>query len=384
MPTDPRRSKLPQQGLSIFATMSQMASEHNAINLSQGFPDFDSDPRLIELVYKNMRDGNNQYAPMPGLPQLRKAIAEKIYNMYETTVDQDKEITVTAGATQALFNVFSAMVHEGDEVIILDPAYDSYAPAVALAGGRSVHIPITGPDFLLPWDQIEEAISPKTSLIVFTNPHNPLGKIMKEEDISRMRALLSKFQGHFVVDEVYEHLVYDDQPHLSIMKFPDIFSRSILTYSFGKTFHNTGWKVGYCVAPEWLTSEIRKVHQFNVFSVNTPVQYALAEYMKDPSTYLDLPGFFQEKRDHLTEALSASSLRPLTCEGSYFMLVDYSAISDLEDMVFAEWLTKEHGVATIPLSPFYHTPPGDKVVRICFAKELDTLQKAADRLSAVQ
>lgn len=360
-----------------------MANAHGAINLSQGFPDFESDPALIQLVNQHMLNGHNQYAPMQGLPELRKSIANKIKDLYNQSVDWQSEITITAGATQALFNTFTALVHPGDEVILLDPAYDCYSPSVILAGGHPVHLTIKGPDFRVPWDQIKEKITPRTSLIVLTNPHNPLGKVFHDEDIQEMIGLLDQFKGHFLVDEVYEHLIYDEKRHLSILEQPQLYERSVVTYSFGKTFHNTGWKMGYSVAPQHLTTELRKVHQFNVFSVNTPIQYALAEYMSDASNYLNLPSFFQAKRDLLSSALEASKFNVLHCEGSYFMLVDYSEIGDMEDRVFAEWLTKEHGVATIPLSPFYNKPPGDKVVRICFAKEDETLKRAADRLIKV-
>lgn len=376
-------SKLPNQGLSIFAIMSQMAQECEAINLSQGFPDFESDPVLIDLVHKYMRQGKNQYAPMPGLPELRQRISGKVESLYGQKIDWQDEITITSGATQALFNTFNAFVKRGDEVIILDPAYDSYAPAVHLAGGKVRPVAITGPDFRTPWDKIAETINEKTALIVLTNPHNPLGKILTDDDIGLMRKLLEQYNGYFVVDEVYEHLVYDDRPHLSILRYPELYARSVLTYSFGKTFHNTGWKIGYSIAPPQLTKEIRKVHQFNVFSVNTPIQYALAEYMEDEKRYLGLSDFFEEKRDYLSDALSGTALKPLACEGSYFMLVDYSEVSDKDDRSFAEWLTREYGVATIPLSPFYSNPPGDKVVRLCFAKELDTLERAVERLKVL-
>lgn len=380
MPSKPFHSKLPNQGLSIFAVMTQMANQYGAINLSQGFPDFPSDPTLIDLVYKHMKEGKNQYAPMQGVPALRQAIADKIKSLYHTEINPDSEITITAGATQALFNTFSAFVSPGDEVIVLDPAYDCYAPAVRLNSGTPVHIPISGPEFKTPWDQIHAAISDKTSVIIFTNPHNPLGKTFKEDDIDQLRQLLKTFKGVIVVDEVYEHLVYDRLPHLSILKYPDIYERCIVTYSFGKTFHNTGWKMGYSVAPPELTKELRKVHQFNVFSVNTPIQHAIAEYMSDASTYLDLPDFFQAKRDLMAEGLANTPFNVLPCEGSYFMLVDYSEVSDLKDTEFAAWLTKEKGVASIPLSPFYLDPPYDKVVRLCFAKSDDTLQNALDKL----
>ena len=377
------RSKLPDQAVSIFAVMSGMAREYGAINLSQGFPDFESDPELIELVARKMRDGLNQYAPMPGVSTLRKAIASKIGNLYGLTLDPENEITITAGATQALFNTFLSLGHRGDEVIILEPAYDCYVPGVVLAGGMPKPIPITGPDFQIPWDTIEATFSEKTKLLVLTNPHNPLGKVMKAKDIERLRDLTRKFEFTIISDEVYEHLIFDGHQHLSMLKYPDLYSRSVVIFSFGKTFHNTGWKMGYTVAPETMTREIRKVHQFNVFSVNTPIQHALAEYLTDETRYAGLPEFFQRKRDMMIEGLKNSRFRVLGCEGSYFMLVDYSAISDLDDMAFARWLTVEHGVASIPLSPFYTHPPGEKVVRLCFAKKDETLNDAIERLRSV-
>jgi methionine aminotransferase len=377
------RSKLPDQAISIFAIMSGMAREYDAINLAQGFPDFDSDPELIELVSQKMRAGLNQYAPMPGVKKLRSAIKSKIEKLYGLSVNEDEEVTVTAGATQALFNVFSALVHRGDEVVILEPAYDCYVPSVVLSGGVARPIPIVGPDFDIPWDKIEAAFNNKTRMLVLTNPHNPLGKVMKPNDIERLRALMSKYDFILVSDEVYEHLTYDGHEHLSILKYPELYARTVITYSFGKTFHNTGWKMGYTVAPKAITDEIRKVHQFNVFAVNTPIQHALAEYMIDESKYLSLPEFFQNKRDLMVEVLRDSRFKVLDCEGSYFMLVDYSQISDLDDMDFARWLTIEHGVATIPLSPFYTNAPQDKVVRLCFAKKEETLRAAAEKLRKV-
>lgn len=378
------RTKLPNQSVSIFAIMSAMAKEHGAINLAQGFPDFESDVRLLDMVAVKMKAGLNQYAPMPGVSSLREAISDKIAALYGTSIDPETDITITAGATQALFNTFAALVHRGDKVIVLEPAYDSYVPAIQLAGGEVVPIAITGPEYRVPWDEVEAAIDSRTTTLVLTNPHNPLGKVFTLDDIEAIRHIAAKHDIIIISDEVYEHLVFDDRPHLSLLNYPELYQKSVVIFSFGKTFHNTGWKMGYSVAPPEITKELRKVHQFNVFSVNTPIQHALADYMKDPATYQDLPSFFQKKRDVLAQALGSTAFRVLDCEGSYFMLVDYSAISDLPDKKFAEWLTKEHGVASIPLSPFYTKPPNEKVVRLCFAKKEETLLAAVEKLAGIK
>jgi methionine aminotransferase len=373
------KTKLPGLGTSIFAVMSGMAREHGAINLSQGFPDFESDPVLIDLVARHMKMGHNQYAPMPGLPALREEIARKATSRYRTNISPE-EVTITAGATQAIFNALMGLIKSGDEVIIMEPAYDSYLPGVLLAGGKPVPVPFLAPDFDFPWDAVEEKVTERTKMIMVTNPHNPLGRILKEEDYERMAAITDKHDVLFLFDEVYEHMVYDGKTHLSALNYPDLYSRSVVTYSFGKTFHNTGWKIGYTIAGKDFTKEIQKVHQFNVFSVNTPVQYALADYMAQGPDYDGINTFYQKKRDYLTKALSETPLKPLLCEGSYFMLADYSALSDLKDMAFAEQMTKETGVATIPLSPFYSSDYDGRVVRFCFAKKKDTLDAAIERL----
>lgn len=371
---------MPGLGESIFATMSRMSREHDAINLSQGYPDFESDPALIELVSHHMRKGRNQYAAMPGVFELREQIALKAQSLYGQKVDPNTEITITAGATQAIFNTLMALIHPGDEVILMEPAYDSYLPGVLMAGGKPIGVPFLAPEFEWPWDEIEAKINEKTRMIIVTNPHNPLGKNLNEVDIQRMKDIRQKHDVLFLVDEVYEHLIYDGLKHQSILRYPKLMDYTILTYSFGKTFHNTGWKLGYSIArPHW-TEEIRKVHQFNVFSVNTPIQYALAEYMASEPDYEGLSAFFQNKRDLLRLGLEQTPFKPLVCEGSYFMLADYSDMSDDDDFAFASYLTKEIGVATIPLSPFYSGRYDGKVVRFCFAKKESTLNDALDRL----
>jgi len=377
-------SKLPGQGTSIFAIMSGLANEHKAINLSQGFPDFDSDPRLIELVHQHMVDGKNQYAPMPGVPELRSEIANKMNRLYGANISSDTEVTITAGATQAIFNILHAFIHSGDEVIVMEPAYDCYIPGIVLAGGIPRPVPFRAPEFEFPWDAVEKEINSKTRMILITNPHNPLGKIMKEEDVQRMQKIAKNNDILFLVDEVYEHLVYDQKDHLSILRYPDLYEKSIVTFSFGKTFHNTGWKMGYSIASKKLTEEIRKIHQFNVFSVNTPIQYALADYMSEIKSYQDLGAFFEKKRNLLQSGLMQTPLTPLHCEGSYFMLADYSKISQQKDLDFAKNLTINTGVATIPLSPFYSSNYNEKVVRICFAKKDSTIQSALNALGKVK
>ncbi|MDX1407007.1 MAG: methionine aminotransferase [Saprospiraceae bacterium] len=374
------RSKLADVGTTIFTVMSQLAHEHDAINLSQGFPNFDCDPALKQLVIKHLEAGRNQYAPMPGVPALRQMLANKARDLYDADIDPDGEVTITAGATQAIYTAIVTMVHPGDEVIIFDPAYDCYAPSVVSCGGIPVPIALRAPDFAIDWHMAEERISEKTRFIIVNTPHNPLGKIMTMADMHELERIVQQHGLYVLSDEVYEHIIFDDLEHASVLRFPGLRTRAFVTYSFGKLCHTTGWKVGYCIAPTPLTQEFRKIHQFNVFSVNTPMQYALAEYLQDPETYLQLPGFFQAKRDFFVQAMSESAFSMLPCEGSYFILADYSRISDLDDMSFARWLTTEHGVATIPLSPFYAERISQPVVRFCFAKTEDTLEEAANRL----
>lgn len=373
------QSKLPDVGTTIFAIMSKMAAEHNAINLSQGFPDFPLDPTLINLVSKAMQEGHNQYAPMPGLPSLRNVIAEIIYNTYEKKTDPETEITVTAGGTQALYAILQALVQTGDEVIVFDPAYDSYDPAIRLSGGVPVHINLQAPSFLIDWSEVESKITSRTKIIMVNTPHNPSGAVLSEEDIISQK-LVVKHNLILLSDEVYERIIFDDKKHYSALGRPVLAERSIVVFSFGKTFHATGWKTGYIVAPAEFTKEIRKAHQFMVFSVNTPIQVALAEYMKKPEHYTGLGDFYQQKRDQFLSFIKGSSLQPLACYGSYFQLLSYDSISHQADTSMAEELTIKHKIASIPVSVFYKDRTDNRLLRFCFAKKNETLEKAGEIL----
>ena len=373
------QSKLPDVGTNIFSVMSALANQHNAINLSQGFPDFDCPTELQDRVNFHLRNGKNQYVPMAGVPLLRERLALKMENAYGQPINPDTEITITAGATQALFTAITAFVHPGDEVILIEPAYDSYRPAIELAGGVPVIHELHGPDYQMDWERFGKLISTKTKMIIINTPHNPIGKIRSEADMRTLERLTDGTDILVLSDEVYEHLIYDGQLHQSVLRFPKLYKRSLIVYSFGKTFHSTGWKMGYCVAPELLMREFRKVHQFNVFSCNSFVQYGIADYLENPDTYQQLPAFYQQKRDFFQQELIGSALKPLASEGSYFQLYDYSAVSDLEDKEFAKYLTTEIGVAVIPVSVFYSSSRDEKVVRFCFAKKEETLA-AAGRL----
>lgn len=375
-------SKLPDVGSSIFTVMSALANAHGAINLSQGFPDFSSSPRLIELVNHYMRLGYNQYAPMAGLMPLREKLAGKIQQMYGAAVNPETEITITAGATQALFTAIGAFVQPGDEVILLEPAYDSYRPSVETFGGIPVPYLLSAPDYKVNWGEVQALMTPKTRMIIINTPHNPTGMTLKRRDMEELQRITAGTDVLILSDEVYEHLIYDGQEHQSVLRFPALRERSLAVYSFGKTFHNTGWKTGYCVAPPHLTSEFRKVHQFNVFSVNTPIQYALADFLDDPQEYLGLPDFYQRKRDFFLQSMEGSLLKPLNCEGTYFCLFDYRAVSDEPDTEFAKRMTIEFGVAAIPVSVFYSNRHDDRVVRLCFAKAENTLEKAGGLLGS--
>lgn len=376
-------SKLPASGPTIFATMSALAQQYQAINLAQGFPDFDPPEGLMQRVTRAMAEGHNQYAPMPGLPALRQAISRKIGLTYGYQPDPDQEVTVTAGATQGLYCAIQALVHPGDEVIVLEPAYDSYIPAILLAGGIPVSIPLSPPDFRPDWDRIRAAVGPRTRLLITNNPHNPTGTLFGQEDLDALRELVLGHGLLHLSDEVYEHLTFDGLAHQSALSDPALRARTIAAYSFGKTFHATGWKTGFMVASPEITTEFRKVHQFNVFSVHTPSQVALAGYMEDPAGWQGLGEFYQRKRDLFLSALQGGPFRPRPCQGTYFALLDYSGLSEEDDLTFCRNYTERCGVALIPLSPFYREAPKDiRLVRVCFAKTEGLLLRAAERMLA--
>ncbi|MEK8034895.1 pyridoxal phosphate-dependent aminotransferase [Ideonella sp. DXS29W] len=375
------QSRLPDVGTTIFSVMSALAAKHGAVNLGQGFPDFDSAPGLVEAVHAAMQSGHNQYPPMPGIPALRQALSAKTERLYGRRYDPDTEITVTAGATQAILTSILALVHPGDEVIVLEPCYDSYGPSITLAGGTVVRVPLSPEGFHLDIDGLRDALSPRTRAILINTPHNPTGSVWSAADMQALAELLRPTDVLVISDEVYEHMVFDGQPHASVSAHPELAARSVVISSFGKTFHVTGWKVGHVAAPAPLMAEFRKVHQFNVFTVNTPMQHGLAAWLADPSRYEELPAFYQRKRDRFRAGLSGTRFELLPCPGSYFQCVDYSRISTLPDQAFCEWLTAEVGVAAIPLSAFYATPPQRPIVRFCFAKTETTLDEALKRLS---
>lgn len=375
--------KLPHVGTTVFAVMSQLAAEVGAINLSQGFPDMPLDGELLGRVYDAMKAGHNQYAPMPGLYALREALAAKASRLYGHTYDPSSEVTITAGATQALFTALGALVRPGDEVVIIDPAYDCYAPAVELFGGRPVHVPMDR-DMRFDAEAVRAALTPRTRALMINTPHNPGGGVLRGTDMLRLAEVLRNTDVVVVSDEVYEHLVFDGEEHASVIRHPELRERAFVIFSFGKTFHATGWKVGYAFAPEELMRLFRKVHQFNVFSVSTPMQHAFAEHLQDPRHYEGLPAFFQAKRDRFAQGLKGSRFKVLPCAGSYFQVLDHGAISDERDVAFAERLAREHGVASIPLSPFYKDPPPDlRLLRFCFAKQDATLDAAIERLCGI-
>lgn len=373
-------SKLPQTGTTIFTVMSALATEVGAINLSQGFPDFDTSPQLVELVNTAMKNGHNQYAPMPGLLTLRERIAQKTEKLYGAVYNPDTEITITAGGTQAIFTAITAVVNPNDEVIIFEPAYDSYAPAIKLMGGIVKSLELEPPDYRIAWDMVKRLINNKTRMIILNSPHNPTGTILRKEDIDELCAIVKNQDILILSDEVYEHLIYDGETHHSMARYAELQQRSFIVASFGKPFHATGWKVGYCMAPAFLMQEFRKVHQFLVFSVNSPIQYAIAEYLKNEDTYLSLPGFFQQKRDHFREGLAQTRFGILPCYGTYFQSVNYDSITDEKDNEFALRMTKEIRVAAIPTSVFYNKGTDHHVLRFCFAKKQETLDKAIERL----
>jgi methionine aminotransferase len=374
-------SKLPRVGTTIFTVMSRLAAECGAINLSQGFPDFDPPARLVDLVAAHMRAGRNQYAPMAGWPPLCEAIAAKVHALYGRTVSPAEEVTVTAGGTEALFCAIQAVVRAGDEVILLEPAYDSYEPAVALAGGRAVRVPLSRPDFCVDWDRVREALAPRTRLVIVNSPHNPSGAVFTAADLDALAEILQASPALVLSDEVYEHMLFDGRGHASMLTHAGLAQRSIVVSSFGKTYHATGWKVGYCIAPPALTTEFRKVHQFVQFAVATPMQAALADFMVEcPRHHLDLPSFYQAKRDYFCALLAQTPLRFVPAAGTYFQLTDYSAVSALPDVEFAQWLTREIGVAAIPISVFSAHASSEHAVRFCFAKHEATLDAAGERL----
>ena len=375
------QTKLPAVGTTIFTVMSALAAEKGAVNLGQGFPDFDCDPKLVQAVTDAMTRGLNQYPPMTGVPVLREAIASKVEAMYGRKYDPASEITVTAGATQAIITAILAVVRPGDEVIVLEPCYDSYVPNIELAGGTVVRVPLTPGTFRPDFDKIAAAITPRTRAILVNTPHNPSATVWTAAEMLQLQDLLDATDVLVISDEVYEHMVYDGQQHQSVARFPGLAARSFVVSSFGKTYHVTGWKVGYVAAPAPLSAEFRKVHQFNVFTVNTPVQYGLASYMADPKPYLELPAFYQRKRDLFREGLARTRLKILPSQGTYFQCVEISQVSDLAEDEFCKWLTSEIGVAAIPLSAFYGNGFDQRVVRFCFAKKDETLRTALERLA---
>ncbi len=374
------QSKLPDVGTTIFTIMSRLAAEHHAINLSQGFPDFEADPSLILAVSEAMAKGHNQYAPMPGLPDLNVAIAQKLNSDYGWMPDPEMEITVTAGGTQALYSIIGAMISQGDEVIVLEPSYDSYIPSVVSFGGVVKTVQLQPPLYKVNWDEVESLITSRTKLIMINTPHNPCGVVLEHADLSRLEEIVVKHGVYLISDEVYEHIIFDGHQHQSVLRFPELYKRSFVVFSFGKSLHVTGWKTGYVIAPSELTRELRKIHQFNVFSVNRPIQQGVAYYITHHADFAALSGFYQDKRDLFLKLMSGLPLKFLPCYGSYFILADYSQVSSLDDRAFAELLTIEGGVATIPLSPFYKNGSDEKIIRFCFAKKENTLMEAADRL----
>lgn len=376
-------SRLPSVGTTIFTVMSQLAQQHRAINLSQGFPDFSAPSALIDLICKAMHDGHNQYAPMTGHPALRKAIAEKTASLYNLNIDPDSEITVTSGATEALFCAITASIKPGDEVIIFDPAYDAYEPVITLSGGHPIHIPMHYPDYHIDWDEVARCITGKTRLIILNSPHNPTGTLIRQTDIDHLSMLIQRHNLLLISDEVYEHIIFDNETHCSALHYPALRERSFVISSFGKTYHATGWKIGYAIAPPSLTTEFRKIHQYNVFSSCTPIQIAMASFLANREHYLDLPRFYQEKRDYFLQKIAPSRFRPLACRGTYFQLLGYRDITDTHDLDYARQLIQQSGIAAIPISVFFGNRRDDKVLRFCFAKDTATLDKAAEILCAI-
>jgi methionine aminotransferase len=381
---EPLDSKLPQVGTTIFTVMSQLAAECDAINLSQGYPDFSAPRELLDLVAQHLRAGHNQYAPMAGLPELREQIAAKTEQLYGRKTNPDTEVTVTSGATEALFSAIEAFVHRGQQVIVFDPAYDSYEPAIQLAGGQAIHIPMLAPDFRIDWNRVADAINKNTRMIILNTPHNPTGSVLTDEDLETLGDLIQDTNILVLGDEVYEHMIYDQRIHASLLRFPLLSHRSLVISSFGKTYHATGWKIGYCVAPPDLMSEFRRVHQFVQFCVVTPMQYALADYLAaNREHYLNLPNFYEKKRDQFCALLKPSRFQFKPSSGTYFQLLEYSSITTEPDVEYSQRLTRESGVACIPVSVFYESPPDQHLLRFCFAKDRKTLEQAADILCKI-
>ncbi len=376
-------TKLPQTGISIFATMSQLANEYNAVNLSQGFPDFPISEELIELVNHFMKRGYNQYAPMPGVAPLRNILSAMFKLNHDASYDADNEITITAGATQAIYTAISAFVTKDDEVIIFEPAYDCYAPSIIVNGGIVKYSQLQYPDYSINWDELPRLISSNTKLIIINSPHNPTGSVISSADLKRLETLIKGRDIIILSDEVYEHIIFDNAVHQSVARFPDLASKSIVVGSFGKTFHATGWKMGFVLAPRNIMAEYRKVHQFVVFAVNTPIQYAIAEYLQYSDHYTSLGSFYQAKRDLFQSVISNSKFKPLNCNGTYFQLLDYGNISDESEMDMAVKLVKEHGIATVPVSSFYRTKENNHTLRFCFAKQESTIKKAGEILCKI-
>jgi len=377
------KSKLPHATDSIFAIMSKMATDYNALNLSQGFPNFESDPILIDLVCKAMKNGHNQYAPMPGDLTLREVISQKTQSLHQVVYDPATEVTITAGATQAIFTAIAAIIEKEDEVIIFTPAYDCYDPTIELFGGKTIPIQLRAPNYRVDWNEVEEKITSKTKLIIINTPHNPSGVLFSEDDMLQLQNLAEKYNLFVLSDEVYEHIIFDGNTHYSAARFPELACRSFITASFGKTFHNTGWKLGYCLAPKALMVEFRKVHQYTVFSVNSPMQKGMAEYLQTSEHYLGLSVFYQQKRDLFLDLISVSRFNVIPSEGTYFQMLDFSDITQESDVTFADRLTKENKLAVIPTSVFNANREDFKQVRVCFAKTDETLQKAATILNAI-
>jgi len=377
------QSKLPDVGVTIFTVMTQLSIEYGAINLSQGFPDFDADPELLSLVEKQMRSGQNQYAPMQGVLPLREAIAEKTSELYGAEYRPDTEITVTSGATEAIYAAITAVVNPGDEVIIFEPAYDAYVPVVQVNGGIPVYLKLKFPDYRIDWAEVEQAISPRTRLMILNFPHNPTGAILSGEDVAELKRIIRDTGILILSDEVYEHIVFDGRRHESMARDPELAARSFVVSSFGKTYHTTGWKIGYCLAPVALSKEFQRIHQFLTFASNTPIQLAYAEFLKNRDPYLTLPDFYRDKRDRFLSLMTPSRFKPLPCGGTYFQMMDYSEITTETDRDFAKRLTTEHGVSAIPPSVFYHGGDDHKVLRFCFAKRDKTLEEAAQILCGI-